>query len=32
MPIFKHGGHTFEIRLTRSGEETVLYDGRTSFV
>lgn len=27
MPIFKHGGHTFEIRLTGSGEETVLYDG-----
>lgn len=27
MPIFKHGGHNFEIKITRSGEETVLYDG-----
>lgn len=27
MPVFKYGGHTFEIKITRSGEETVLYDG-----
>ena len=27
MPMFKYGGHNFEIRITRSGEETVLYDG-----
>lgn len=27
MPIFKYGGHNFEIKITPAGEETVLYDG-----
>lgn len=25
--MFKHGGHNFEVKISRSGEETVLYDG-----